>query len=300
MIRNQSKYINNEGEGYTILYNELQTFKLENLLYTTCTNCFLLVLAHQPINTCLSIISTNTTVFLFVAYLWLVCRKRLLRTPSNGHIQWSTSCCWASRISHESMKNQNTDSWLFCVKNRLTFSTSVSCEFYTCFTELVHSVFCFWFHSHFSMMREQLPYRAEVMSDIRVPTHEHLNWYPSFFGWYFLFLSSYTKRVTPLFLSSAIIPHVAIAVCVALHRLQDCPLFPHYICEINALHINYYFKASSYITENTLHLHYKDQLANAIKGNNYCLPWELYESHKYTLWVKCRISYCALKGCLGS
>lgn len=60
IIRNQSKYINNGRKRYKILYKELLTFKLKNLLHTMRTNCFPLVLAHQPINTCLSIISTNT------------------------------------------------------------------------------------------------------------------------------------------------------------------------------------------------------------------------------------------------
>jgi hypothetical protein len=30
----------------------------------------------------------------------------------------------------------------------------------------------------------------------------------------------------------------------------------------------------------TLH-HYKDQLVNAVSGNNLCLHWESYEAHKY-------------------
>jgi hypothetical protein len=82
MIGNEIKSTNNGWKEYKILYNNLQTFKLENLLHTTSTNYFPLIMAHQPINTCLSIISTNkntnTTVFLSVAYLQLMQRKRLL------------------------------------------------------------------------------------------------------------------------------------------------------------------------------------------------------------------------------
>jgi hypothetical protein len=39
--------------------------------------------------------------------------------------------------------------------------------------------------------------------------------------------------------------------------------------------------AAIFITHN----HYIDQLVNVVYGNNRCLPWELYETDKYTLWV---------------
>jgi hypothetical protein len=31
------------------------------------------------------------------------------------------------------------------------------------------------------------------------------------------------------------------------------------------------------------HLHYKNQFVNAVKGNNFCLLWESYETHKYSV-----------------
>jgi hypothetical protein len=34
--------------------------------------------------------------------------------------------------------------------------------------------------------------------------------------------------------------------------------------------------------QQTLH-HYKDQLVNAVYGNNRCLQWESYETHKYKM-----------------
>jgi hypothetical protein len=36
----------------------------------------------------------------------------------------------------------------------------------------------------------------------------------------------------------------------------------------------------TYLKEDTTHNHYKDQLVNAVKGNNRCLLWESYETDK--------------------
>jgi hypothetical protein len=35
-------------------------------------------------------------------------------------------------------------------------------------------------------------------------------------------------------------------------------------------------------------LRYKDQLINALLGNNRCLMWKLCETHKYVVWKKCK------------
>jgi hypothetical protein len=43
---------------------------------------------------------------------------------------------------------------------------------------------------------------------------------------------------------------------------------------------------SSDLTGNTLHLHNKDQLVNVVWGNNRCLVWKSYETHKYPSLVK--------------
>jgi hypothetical protein len=37
-----------------------------------------------------------------------------------------------------------------------------------------------------------------------------------------------------------------------------------------------------YLTENTFH-HHKDQMVYAVLGNNHCLQWEPYETHKYKM-----------------
>jgi hypothetical protein len=63
--------------------------------------------------------------------------------------------------------------------------------------------------------------------------------------------------------------------------------FPN-MCAVSSLNNTYKF--SSYLIENTTHLHYKDQLVNVVKGNNRCLFWESCETHKYTLRANYRVS----------
>jgi hypothetical protein len=46
-------------------------------------------------------------------------------------------------------------------------------------------------------------------------------------------------------------------------------------------------------TKRKTRLHYNDQLANAVYGNNCCLYWKAYDIHKYTV-AKRRI-ICLLK-----
>jgi hypothetical protein len=152
---------------------------------------------------------------------------------------------------------------VFCMKNnsyRLTFSISVSCKFYMCFTKLVQSVLCFWLYSHFSMMWEQLPYRAEVMSDIWVPTHEHINWYNSSFRWYtfffFLLIQKGVNTLLPQFNYNSKCCNCSLCCSAWTAKLPTLSMPHKYsLCEIIALHLYNYFKASSYITENALHLH---------------------------------------------
>jgi hypothetical protein len=48
------------------------------------------------------------------------------------------------------------------------------------------------------------------------------------------------------------------------------------------------FNKSVHIKENTTLHHYKDQFVNTVLGNNPCLRWESYETHKYkmqTYWL---------------
>jgi hypothetical protein len=48
------------------------------------------------------------------------------------------------------------------------------------------------------------------------------------------------------------------------------------------------FNTSVRTSEVTLRLLYKAQPVNAVKGNNRCLLWKSYGTHKYTLWAKIR------------
>jgi hypothetical protein len=48
------------------------------------------------------------------------------------------------------------------------------------------------------------------------------------------------------------------------------------------------YKLSSYLTRNTLRLHYKAQPVNVVWGNSRCLLWEPYGTHRYTVWAECR------------
>lgn len=54
--------------------------------------------------------------------------------------------------------------------------------------------------------------------------------------------------------------------------------FKHVKAEIHVSKIN---KSSSYFTENTLLLHYKDQFINAVQKNCRVLFWESVEADKY-------------------
>jgi hypothetical protein len=36
-------------------------------------------------------------------------------------------------------------------------------------------------------------------------------------------------------------------------------------------------------------LRYKDKPVNVLLGNNRCLVWKLYETHKYVVWKKCKV-----------
>jgi hypothetical protein len=64
-------------------------------------------------------------------------------------------------------------------------------------------------------------------------------------------------------------------------------------CENQTEHINTLCgqnaEFSSYLTGNTLRLHYKAQPVNAVKGKKRCLLLEPYGTHKYTLWAECRV-----------
>jgi len=55
----------------------------------------------------------------------------------------------------------------------------------------------------------------------------------------------------------------------------------------HALHpeirLNDIYKFRSYLTENTVVLHYQDQLANVVHGNYCRLLWELCENTQYTV-----------------
>jgi hypothetical protein len=63
-------------------------------------------------------------------------------------------------------------------------------------------------------------------------------------------------------------------------------------CENHTEHINTLCEQnaefSSYLTGNTICLRYKVQPVNAVQGNNRCLLWELYGTHKYIVWAACR------------
>jgi hypothetical protein len=43
------------------------------------------------------------------------------------------------------------------------------------------------------------------------------------------------------------------------------------------------YEFSSCLTENTLYLHYKDQMINALSGDSYCSFCESFQTHEHTL-----------------
>jgi hypothetical protein len=53
--------------------------------------------------------------------------------------------------------------------------------------------------------------------------------------------------------------------------------------------LNNIYKSSPYLTGNTLRRHYKAQPVNAVWGNSRCLLWELYGTHRCTVWAECRV-----------
>jgi hypothetical protein len=48
-----------------------------------------------------------------------------------------------------------------------------------------------------------------------------------------------------------------------------------------------YIRIQSVPHRNTLRLRYRDQPVNAVWGNNRCLLWEPYGTHKYSVWAEC-------------
>jgi hypothetical protein len=52
--------------------------------------------------------------------------------------------------------------------------------------------------------------------------------------------------------------------------------------------LNNIYKLTFYLTENTFHFYYEDQLINDAHGKSRCLFWESYGTQKYNLWRKFR------------
>jgi hypothetical protein len=57
-------------------------------------------------------------------------------------------------------------------------------------------------------------------------------------------------------------------------------------------HLNYIYKCSPYLKENTTLHRYKHQLIDVLWGNHNCLFRESYKKHKYTMSAKCRVTEC--------
>ena len=75
--------------------------------------------------------------------------------------------------------------------------------------------------------------------------------------------------------TAALVPPYVFLVQRQIHLNVSHALHPE-------IRLNDIYKFRSYLTENTVDLHYKDQLANVVHGNNCRLLWELCENIQNT------------------